>query len=125
MEVRGAVAGSRDAHVRIIGRADATAGVAAGEFTAPTGVAVAHGRLYVSELVGRRVQVLTLEGAPLQVCATPCYGHRLCVDGAHVWVIVCKEMDAEQQQWLHDGVQYDSEPDIDATTSDMMLLKLV
>ena len=72
VEVRGAVAGSREAHVRIIGRADATAGAAPGEFTAPTGVAVAHGRLYVSELVGRRVQVLTLEGAPLQVLGPLC-----------------------------------------------------
>ena len=69
--------------------------------------------------------LMPLPSPPLQVCATPCYGHRLCVDGGHVWVIVCKEMDAEQQQWLHDGVHYDSEPDIDATTSDMMLLKLV
>ena len=39
----------------------------AGEFRRPFGVAVAEGCLVVSERDGRRLQVLTLLGAPLQV----------------------------------------------------------
>ena len=55
-----------------------------GEFLCPYGVAVAHGRLYVSEERGRRIQVLGLpDGAPLQVIKSPdggCLG-RMCING--------------------------------------------
>jgi len=61
-----------------------------GEFNCPYGVAVAHGRLYVSEERGRRIQVLGLpDGAPLQVIKSPdggCLG-RMCtsIDGELLW----------------------------------------
>ena len=42
-------------------------GAAPGLFRAPFGVAVAEGCLVVSESAGKRVQVLTLHGVPLQV----------------------------------------------------------
>ena len=81
------------AHVRCIGKAGETQeereGTAPGEFNCPVGVAVGHGRLYVSELEGRRIQVLTLEGLPLQVLDSPdgepLYG--LCVDANRVWCV--------------------------------------
>ena len=60
-----------------------------GEFNEPAGVAISHGRLYVSELEGRRIQVLTLEGEPLHVVASP-DGKPLgglCVDADRLWVI--------------------------------------
>lgn len=72
---------SRDGDERI--------GSAAGEFNEPYGVAIGHGRLYVSEEEGQRIQALTLEGEPLHVVAShngnPFGG--LCVDGDRVWVI--------------------------------------
>jgi hypothetical protein len=46
-------------------------GVAPGLFRGPYGVAFASGRLVVSEFEGRRIQVLTPEGAPLQVLVLP------------------------------------------------------
>jgi hypothetical protein len=59
-----------------------------GEFNCPYGVAVAHGRLYVSEACGRRIQVLGLpDGAPLQVIKSPdggCLG-RMCLNGDLLW----------------------------------------
>ena len=50
-------------------------------------MAVGHGRLYVSERRNRRIQVMTLEGEPLQVLASP-DGEELgglCVDGTRIW----------------------------------------
>ena len=67
---------------------DERIGSAPGEFNEPAGVAIGHGRLYVSEDEGRRIQVLTLEGEPLHVVASP-DGKSLgglCVDGDRVWV---------------------------------------
>ena len=64
-------------HVRSIGRAgqapdgvrtdwphevDERRSSAPGEFNGPSGVAIGHGRLIVSEEDGKRIQVLTLEG---------------------------------------------------------------
>jgi len=61
-----------------------------GEFLWPFGVDVAHGRMYVSERLGRRIQVLALpDGKPLQVIESPdgeMLG-RLCVDGENVWCL--------------------------------------
>ena len=37
-----------------------------GRFSAPSGVCVANNRLYVAEVGGERLQVLTLDGLPLQ-----------------------------------------------------------
>ena len=79
---------SDGASVRRIGRADYEPGTAPGEFNSPIGIAAAHGRLYVSEHLGRRIQVLSVDGSPLQVVPTPCFNHRLCVDGDLVWVLV-------------------------------------
>ena len=69
---------------RAIGRR----GVAPGCFMRPHGVAVVRGSLVVSEWAGGRLQVLTLDGVPLQVL--PLLGSALagmCVtsDG-RVWV---------------------------------------
>ena len=65
-----------------------------GGFLWPFGVAVAHGRMYVSERLGRRIQVLALpDGKPLQVIESPdgeMLG-RLCVDGENVWSLGPKE----------------------------------
>jgi len=68
---------------------DKRMGSVPGEFNEPAGVAISHGRLYVSELEGRRIQVLTLEGEPLHVVASP-DGKPLgglCVDADRLWVI--------------------------------------
>jgi len=68
---------------------DERIGSAPGEFNQPVGVAIGHGRIYVSEDEGRRIQVLTLEGEPLHVVASP-DGKQLgglCVDGDRLWVI--------------------------------------
>ena len=68
---------------------DERIGSAPGEFNEPVGVAIGHGRLYVSEEEGRRIQVLTLEGEPLHVIASPdgkSLGN-LCIDGDRLWVL--------------------------------------
>ena len=68
---------------------DERIGSVSGEFYEPIGVAIGHGRLYVSEQRGRRIQVLTLEGEPLHVVASP-DGQPLsglCVDDDRLWVI--------------------------------------
>jgi len=84
------------AHVRCIGKAGQTRkerkgrkGTDSGEFINPVGVAIGHGRLYVSERVGRRIQVLTLEGLPLQVLDLPDSGMlgSLCVDDTRIWCL--------------------------------------
>ena len=64
-------------------------GTAPREFNSPVGVAVGHGRLYVSECDGCRIQVLTLEGLLLQVLDSP-DGEALgglCVDGNRIWCV--------------------------------------
>ena len=77
-------------------------GAAAGEFTYPTGIDVADSRVYTTERMGgeanRRVQVLSLDGEPLQELLPARYGrrvarrggqlHGICVDasGERVWV---------------------------------------
>lgn len=68
---------------------DKRIGSAPGEFNEPVGVAIGHGRLYVSEEAGRRIQVLTLDGEPLHVIASPDdkpLGD-LCIDGDRIWVL--------------------------------------
>lgn len=81
-------------HVRTIGGP----GSAPGLFDHPTGVAISHDRLYVSEggyrqaghgKGGRCVQVLTLDGEPLHVIPSP-DGKGLagiCIDSNRVWVM--------------------------------------
>jgi hypothetical protein len=46
-------------------------GDAPGQFRKPWDVAVAHGRLVVSEYEGRRLQLLSLRGVPLQTLLFP------------------------------------------------------
>ena len=71
---------------------DERIGSAPGEFAEPVGVCVGHGKLYVSEARGRRIQVLTLEGNPLQVLPLSVDGlgrelGGLCVDDTRVWCL--------------------------------------
>ena len=67
---------------------DERIGTEPGEFNEPAGVAIGHGRLYVSEDEGRRIQALTLEGEPLHIVASPNGNplRGLCVDDDRVWV---------------------------------------
>ena len=67
---------------RIIG----ARGTAPGQFTGPWGVVVWRGLLLVSENEGRRVQVLTLDGVPLQVLPLDSELRGLCASGDRVWV---------------------------------------
>ena len=68
---------------------DPRASTKPGEFNGTTAIAIGHGRLYVSEDDGCRLQVLTLEGEPLHVIPSPDGKGMggICVDGEHVWVI--------------------------------------
>jgi len=71
------------------GRLDPRAGSLPGEFDQPFGIAIGHGRLYVSERRGCRIQTLTLEGEPLHMIDSP-DGNQLsgmCVDGDRIWVV--------------------------------------
>ena len=69
-------------------------GDAPGLFNGPSGVGIVGGVLVVSERSGRRVQVLTLEGGPLQVLSIGSDTNfrvcsvlgGLCVSGPRVWV---------------------------------------
>lgn len=58
-----------------------------GQFKGPTEVSVAHGRLYVCEKAGKRVQVFSPDGAALHVLPSPpnteLFG--LCADGQRVY----------------------------------------
>ena len=67
-------------------RAFGSFGDAPGQFSSRMhGVAVARGRLVVSE--ERRLHVLTLKGVPLQVLAFGMSLRRLCADEQSVWVV--------------------------------------
>ena len=62
-------------------------GYAPGRFEQPWGVAVARGLLVVSERLGKRLQVLTLTGVPLQTMTFSGNGlFGLCADEERVWV---------------------------------------
>ena len=77
---------------------DERKGTGPGEFIEPVGVAVHGNMLYVSELVGRRIQVMRLpddildlssEPQVLQIIPAP-GGHELggiCVDGERLWCV--------------------------------------
>ena len=62
-------------------------GDAPGQFNGPTEVTVAHGRLYVTEKGGRRVQVLTPDGAALTSLPSPTDAELfgLCADAQRVY----------------------------------------
>ena len=71
---------------------DSRIGDGGGEFNEPLALAIGHGRLYVVEGAGggNRLQVLTLEGKPLQVLRNPRLQDPLvgvCVRDEHVWVL--------------------------------------
>ena len=68
-------------------------GTAPGQFTYPMGLTVAHDRLYVAERTGKRVQVLSLAGEPLQALPSPCGGwlYGVCADGDRVWLTSSSE----------------------------------
>ena len=80
------------------GYEDERKGTGPGEFIEPVGVAVHSNMLYVSELVGRRIQVMRLpddildlssEPQVLQIIPAP-GGHELggiCVDGERLWCV--------------------------------------
>jgi hypothetical protein len=61
-------------------------GDAPGEFCEPMGVALMHELLFVAEFAGKRVQVLTKDGEPLEVVPMPGPCTALCVDAFHVAV---------------------------------------
>jgi sugar lactone lactonase YvrE len=56
-----------------------------GRFGLPSGVCIANGRLYVTELTNHRVQVLSLDrGLPLQVLKADGPVSGVCADSTHV-----------------------------------------
>ncbi len=56
-----------------------------GRFDLPSGVCIANGRLYVTELGNQRVQVLSLDrGLPLQVLQADGPVSGVCADSSHV-----------------------------------------
>ena len=57
-----------------------------GQFFAPWGIAVVRGLLVVSEGGGKRLQVLTPKGVPLQVLPFGSWLRGLCADEQRVWV---------------------------------------
>lgn len=61
-----------------------------GQFLQPVGVSLAHGRLYVCEGEGRRLQVLSLHGESLQVLQMPGRPRLsgVCAHGAHGLLVV-------------------------------------
>ena len=61
-------------------------GDAPGQFEYPWGVAVVRGLLVVSEVRGKRLQVLTPKGVPLQVLTLGDGLRGMCTDGQRVWV---------------------------------------
>ena len=61
-------------------------GSAPGRFTFPAGVTVVRGLLVVSEYRGKRLQVLTPTGVPLQVVPLPSTSGVVCADHERVWV---------------------------------------
>lgn len=76
-------------------RSFGTRGAEPGQFNYPTAVVAAGpadgargGRLYVTERTGMRVQVLTLDGAPLRSLDAPCGGwlYGVCAQGERVWL---------------------------------------
>lgn len=54
-------------------------GTRPGQFLEPRGLAVLHERLLVAEFAGQRVQVLSLEGTPLQVIGVGCGASLSCI----------------------------------------------
>ena len=63
-----------------------------GEFNGPCGIAVGGGQIIVSERAGRRIQVLSLEGEPLQVIryfeeSLEYFGGGLCLEGNRLWCL--------------------------------------
>ena len=72
------------AYVRSIG---AGRGDGPGQLKGPSEVSVAHGRLYVSEKAGKRVQVFSPDGAALQVLPSPPETELsgLCADGQRLY----------------------------------------
>ena len=81
--------------VRIIGGGDSSI---AGRFSGPSGVCIANDKLHVAEIGGERLQLLSLDGLPLQCVLTcgPCSG--VCADDEYVCV-TCLEGDHALTLW--------------------------
>lgn len=66
-------------------------GDAPGQFKAPKDIAVVHGLLVVTESWGKRLQVLSPKGVPLQVLPFGGCPDGVCVDRERVWVADARE----------------------------------